>query len=45
LRVFCSVATQSAAALLECTPCFQRGGEMQSARENTALPDCIVRSY
>ena len=40
---YCSATTQSA-TLFECTPSFPRGWEMQSARENTALADCIVRS-
>jgi hypothetical protein len=39
--LFCFAATQPA-ALFECTPRFPRGGELQSARENTALADCIV---
>jgi hypothetical protein len=37
----CFAATQPA-TLFECTPRFPRGGELQSARENTALADCIV---
>ena len=40
---FCFATTQPA-ALFECTPRFPRGGELQSARENTALADCIVYS-